>query len=122
MRSLIQVDQKVTGGGQTGRKLTVLIMCFSIYQVFNKQEQREERGNNKCQSVAFGRKNKSKQKAIHTSPVTVDGLHRRDGRFCWAQTASNTIMKSETLIPFKYLMLPTRPVEFPLKGHAYRRS
>lgn len=70
MRSLIQVDQ-VTGEGQTGRKLTVqyfLIMCFSIYQVFNKQEQKGKTENNKCPSVAFGRKNKSKQKARHTSP------------------------------------------------------
>jgi hypothetical protein len=29
-------------------------------------------GNNKCQTVAFGRKNKSKQKATHMSRITVE--------------------------------------------------
>lgn len=39
----------------------------------NKQEQGGgDRGTTNVKRVAFGRKNKSKQKAIHTSPVTVE--------------------------------------------------
>lgn len=44
-------------------------MCFPNL-LFNKQE--KGGGANKCQSVAFSRKNKQKQRATYMSPVTVE--------------------------------------------------